>query len=169
MAAANSLDTSSRLPCVAGKVNDAVSASSQVHMSEAPRLMPKKDRRQVWTRHADQDRTNGTRLRKLALSPVGRIAVGSNNRRSASRTKLGSTSVELPLCPQKFTTVLVRVCDKKMVRKKEKCGTQVEHSAQRNRSGGTIPSAESSIFGLKSITMVHKQKQTSSDESPPPK
>ena len=45
------MKTISRFPGMAGEANDAMSAYTQVHLSEAPRLLrkPEKERPEVWT------------------------------------------------------------------------------------------------------------------------
>ena len=72
MAAVRFLDTNFKLPGTAGEAQDAVSAHTQVHMSEAPRLLrlPEKECRHIWIRRPPNRRPTSWDAIEVRVVPL---------------------------------------------------------------------------------------------------
>ena len=100
MAAATFLDAMSKLLGMAGETSDAISAYTQVTMTEAPRLlrMPKEECPEMWIRIPPRqiptggdniEDPSGTCWKKLMWSPTGRPCLGKKIWRSDIRKRMG--------------------------------------------------------------------------------
>ena len=167
------------------EANDAVSASTKVHLSEASNLLrlPEKERPQVWRRlyHPVGDRNDGTRLKhqryEIVTVPTGSTDVGKKHRKQFVNQHVGQQyQVEnVFYVHRKFTYVLVRVmwtastwlASKNMW---DQCGKLFEkpliwknrRTAESVYQGCTQGEADVGHHAVQA-------KQTCSDESPPPK